>query len=52
MLPILQIAPMAFYVHDTWNTNQILPWQHIHGPLPQATLIKHLESATAQFGLS
>jgi radical SAM superfamily enzyme YgiQ (UPF0313 family) len=45
-----QIAPMAFYVHENWDTSQILPWQHIHGPLPQATLIKHLESATAQFG--
>jgi radical SAM superfamily enzyme YgiQ (UPF0313 family) len=44
-----QIAPMAFYVHQTWDTNQILPWQHIHGPLPQATLIKHLESAMVQF---
>jgi radical SAM superfamily enzyme YgiQ (UPF0313 family) len=44
-----QIAPMAFYVHQDWDTSQILPWQHLQGPLPQATLIKHLESATAQF---
>jgi radical SAM superfamily enzyme YgiQ (UPF0313 family) len=44
-----QIAPMAFYVHEDWDTSQVLPWQHIQGPLPQATLIKHLESATAQF---
>jgi radical SAM superfamily enzyme YgiQ (UPF0313 family) len=44
-----QIAPMAFYVHEDWATDQILPWQHLQGPLPQATLIKHLESATAQF---
>jgi hypothetical protein len=27
---------------------QVLPWHHIIGPLPQPTLIKHLESATAQ----
>jgi radical SAM superfamily enzyme YgiQ (UPF0313 family) len=47
-----QIAPMAFYVHEDWDPSQILPWQHIRGPLPQATLIKHLESATAQFGES
>ncbi len=45
-----QIAPMAVYVHEDWETSQILPWQHIHGPLPQATLIKHLESAIGQFG--
>jgi radical SAM superfamily enzyme YgiQ (UPF0313 family) len=44
-----RIAPMAFYVHDEWETGQILPWQHIQGPLPQATLLKHLESAVLQF---
>jgi radical SAM superfamily enzyme YgiQ (UPF0313 family) len=44
-----QIAPMAFYVHEDWATDRILPWQHLQGPLPQATLIKHLELATAQF---
>ena len=44
-----QIAPMAFYVHQDWETSQVLPWHHIHGALPQSTLVKHLESATAQF---
>jgi radical SAM superfamily enzyme YgiQ (UPF0313 family) len=44
-----RIAPMAFYVHQDWETSQILPWQHIQGPLPQATLLKHLESARLQF---
>jgi radical SAM superfamily enzyme YgiQ (UPF0313 family) len=44
-----QIAPMAVYVHQDWGTDRVLPWQHIQGPLPQANLIKHLESATAQF---
>lgn len=47
-----QIAPMAFYVHQDWETDRILPWQHIQGPLPQATLVKHLELATAQFNQS
>ena len=23
----------------------VLPWSHLHGPLPQATLIKHLREA-------
>jgi hypothetical protein len=23
----------------------VLPWSHLHGPLPQATLVKHLEEA-------
>ena len=44
-----QIPELDFYVHQTWDTSQILPWQHLIGPLPQATLIKHLESATVQF---
>jgi radical SAM superfamily enzyme YgiQ (UPF0313 family) len=44
-----RIAPMAVYVHEEWETSQILPWQHIQGPLPQATLLKHLESALVQF---
>ncbi len=46
-----QIPELDFYVHQTWNLTQILPWQHIIGPLPQSTLIKHLESATAQFSI-
>jgi radical SAM superfamily enzyme YgiQ (UPF0313 family) len=44
-----QVPELDFYVHQTWNLGQILPWNHIIGPLPQPTLIKHLESATAQF---
>jgi radical SAM superfamily enzyme YgiQ (UPF0313 family) len=46
-----QIPDLDFYVHQTWDVSQILPWNHIIGPLPQPTLIKHLESATAQFDL-
>jgi radical SAM superfamily enzyme YgiQ (UPF0313 family) len=44
-----QIPELDFYVHQTWDLGQILPWNHIIGPLPQATLVKHLESATSQF---
>jgi radical SAM superfamily enzyme YgiQ (UPF0313 family) len=40
-----QVPPLDFYVHQTWDTDRILPWHHIQGPLPQATLVQHLESA-------
>jgi hypothetical protein len=43
-----QVPELDFYVHQTWNIDRVLPWNHIIGPLPQPTLIKHLESATAQ----
>lgn len=41
-----QLPPLDFYVHQTWPTSQTLPWSHLAGPLPVATLQKHL--ATAQ----
>ena len=41
-----QIPDLDFYVHSNWSTEQILPWNHLHGPLPQSTLIKHLAEAT------
>ena len=44
-----QIPELDFYVHQTWDTDRILPWQHLIGPLPKPTLIKHLESAIVQF---
>ncbi len=43
------LPDLDFYVHDHWRTDQVLPWQHIQGPLPVATLEKHLDSATALF---
>lgn len=39
------LPPLDFYVHQNWNSEQVLPWQHLHGPLPQTTLIKHLQEA-------
>ncbi|MCX5980375.1 MAG: radical SAM protein [Nostocales cyanobacterium LacPavin_0920_SED1_MAG_38_18] len=41
-----QIPDLDFYVHSNWSTEQILPWNHLHGPLPQSKLIKHLAEAT------
>jgi radical SAM superfamily enzyme YgiQ (UPF0313 family) len=43
-----QLPDLEFYVHADWNADQILPWQHLQGPLPQSTLWKHLESAVGQ----
>ncbi|MEM8544639.1 MAG: radical SAM protein [Cyanobacteria bacterium P01_H01_bin.119] len=40
-----QLPPLDFYVHETWPTEQPLPWDHLQGPLPKPTLIKHLSSA-------
>lgn len=44
-----QLPPLAFYVHDDWPVDQPLPWDHIGGPLPKETLIKHREAAIAHF---
>lgn len=43
-----QLPELEFYVHANWSTEQFLPWHHIQGPLPQATLIKHMHSAMAE----
>lgn len=41
-----QIPDLDFYVYSNWSTEQILPWNHLQGPLPQSTLVKHLAEAT------
>ncbi|MTJ49505.1 radical SAM protein [Dolichospermum sp. UHCC 0259] len=41
-----KVPDLDFYVHSNWSTEQILPWNHLQGPLPQSTLIKHLAEAT------
>ncbi|NMF62624.1 radical SAM protein [Brasilonema octagenarum] len=47
-----QIPDLDFYVHTNWSTDQILPWNHLQGPLPQSTLQKHLADATSHFNSS
>ncbi|NEU74727.1 radical SAM protein [Hassallia byssoidea VB512170] len=47
-----QIPDLDFYVHTDWSTEQILPWSHLQGPLPQSTLIKHLADATSKINSS
>lgn len=44
-----QIPDGDFYVHANWSPDQVLPWSHLQGPLPQATLLKHHQAATDQF---
>ena len=44
-----QLPELDYYVHSNWHTEQILPWSHLQGPLPQTTLIKHLNDATSYF---
>lgn len=42
-----QLPELDFYVYTDWSTEQVLPWSHLLGPLPQGTLLKHLGAATA-----
>ena len=44
-----KIPDLDFYVYSHWSTEKILPWNHLQGPLPQSTLIKHLHEATSHF---
>jgi hypothetical protein len=40
-----QLPEMDFYVFQKWELEQVLPWSHLKGPLPEATLKKHLAEA-------
>ncbi|MGD1855790.1 MAG: B12-binding domain-containing radical SAM protein [Leptolyngbyaceae cyanobacterium] len=40
-----QLPPLDFYVYTDWSTEQTLPWDHLEGPLPKTTLIKHRQTA-------
>lgn len=44
-----QLPPLEYYVHATWPLEQTLPWSHLQGPLPDATLRKHWATATEIF---
>lgn len=43
-----QLPELEFYVHAAWSPEQTLPWAHLNGPLPLATLLKHRDSAMEQ----
>lgn len=39
---------MEYYVHRNLTPGaDVLPWVHLHGPLPEATLVKHALEASA-----
>lgn len=40
-----KLPPLDFYVYADWPTAQTLPWEHLAGPLPKSTLVKHLQAA-------
>jgi radical SAM superfamily enzyme YgiQ (UPF0313 family) len=44
-----QLPEMDFYVFQEWELEQVLPWSHLKGPLPEATLKKHLAEAMSHF---
>jgi radical SAM superfamily enzyme YgiQ (UPF0313 family) len=37
-----KLPTMEYYVNQNWDLEQVLPWEHLQGPLPVATLKKHL----------
>ena len=41
------LPPLDAYVYRTQSAAEILPWQHLHGPLPVETLHKHRDEAIA-----
>ncbi|MDQ2099350.1 MAG: radical SAM protein [Tychonema bourrellyi B0820] len=43
-----QLPEMDFYVFQEWELERVLPWSHLKGPLPEATLKKHLAEAMTQ----
>lgn len=45
-----ELPEMDFYVFQEWDLEQVLPWSHLQGPLPEATLKKHLAEAMTHFG--
>ena len=44
-----QLPSLDYYVYENWHPDDILPWHHLRGPLPEATLKKHLAEANSHF---
>lgn len=44
-----QLPDLHDYVHAQYSLDRILPWHHLQGPLPDATLQKHLAEAQGYF---
>ncbi|ERT08870.1 radical SAM superfamily protein [Lyngbya aestuarii BL J] len=43
-----QLPELDYYVYENWHLDNILPWHHLQGPLPETTLKKHLAEANSQ----
>lgn len=39
-------------IHGVWDADRVLPWEHLEGPLPKATLARHRQEALAVGELS
>ncbi|MDY7021721.1 MAG: radical SAM protein [Cyanobacteriota bacterium] len=46
-----KLPELDYYVHENWHLDDILPWQHLKGPLPDETLKKHLADANSQINM-
>lgn len=44
-----QLPPLEWYVFRQWDLDEVLPWQHLQGPLSVEMLKKHRAEAIAQF---
>ena len=44
-----QLPELDYYVHRNWQEQEILPWSHLLGPLPQQVLLKHRQEASSHF---
>jgi radical SAM superfamily enzyme YgiQ (UPF0313 family) len=42
-----RVPPLDYYVFRHWDLDEVLPWEHLHGPLPIAMLKKHRAEAVA-----
>lgn len=42
--------PWEEVIHATWSPERVLPWQHLEGPLPPSTLLRHAQVALAAGG--
>ena len=45
--PLPLPPPWEEVVHATWGKERVLPWSHLEGPLPPATLLRHWQEALA-----
>jgi radical SAM superfamily enzyme YgiQ (UPF0313 family) len=43
-----ELPELDFYVYENWDLEQVLPWNHLQGPLPVDTLKKHFQDAISQ----